>query len=78
MKRYSLSFADSIRHVPDHPERTAVRHSSYDVYYQEWPSRGAMLKTIDMQGRRASHYLDWKEWRPRHPPTPHNPEGFPA
>lgn len=78
MKRYTLSFADNIRHVPDHPERTACFHSSFDVNYQVWPSRAAMLKTIDMQGKRASHWTDWREWKPRHAPTPHNPEGFPA
>jgi hypothetical protein len=42
MKRYRLSFRDSIDHVPAHPERTA-KHAGVgmdmDVYYQEWPSR---------------------------------------
>jgi len=60
LKTYVLSFADSIKHVPEHPERTAMKSLSFDVQYQVWPSRVAMLKTIDMQSRRASHHLDWR------------------
>ena len=65
MKTYTMSFAASIDHVPEHPERTACKQLEWDVCYQVWPSRAAMLKTIDMQGRRASHRSDWKEWKPR-------------
>lgn len=59
MKTYILSFADSIKHTPEHPERTAMKSLSWDVKYQVWPSRAAMLKTIDMQSRgphRADHW----------------------
>ena len=66
MKKYTLSFADSLTHVPEHPERTARRVSTaqpmdFDVRYQVWPNRAAMLKTIEMQRRgepRSDH------WRP--------------
>ncbi len=68
MKQYSMSFADSINHVPEHPERTAQRSFSWDVTFQVWPSRAAMLKTIEMQGRRAGRSDDWREWKPRRAP----------
>jgi hypothetical protein len=64
MKRYSLSMADSFRHVPEHPERTAKRSAgtglNFDVIYQVWPSREAMLTTIRMQERRVPKWSDWK------------------
>jgi hypothetical protein len=60
VKRYTLSFADSVKHTPDHPERTAKRSLSWDVEYQVWPNRPAMLKTIELQGRRAPRPKDWK------------------
>ncbi len=31
-----------------------------DVCVQVWPSRSAMLKTIDMQSRREPHPTDWR------------------
>jgi hypothetical protein len=63
MKRYSLSFADSIKHIPEHPERTAKRSGSgmnFDVYYQVWPNRAAMLKTIDIQGKSPPKQTHWR------------------
>lgn len=66
MKRYSLSFAASTAHVPDHPERTATRQGSgmdFDVYYQVWPNRAAMLKTSDMQARAGNSPRNWKPWK---------------
>ena len=60
MKRYKLSFADSIKHVPEHPERTAKRSSDWDIVYQVWPNRAAMLKTIEMQERGAPRSTNWK------------------
>ncbi len=60
MKTYVLSFADSITHIPEHPERTAKKSLEWDVKYQVWTSRAAMLKTIDMQGKRAPHRSDWR------------------
>lgn len=49
-----------IAHVPDHPERTAKKSLEWDVRYQVWTSRAAMLKTIEMQGKRAPHPSDWR------------------
>jgi hypothetical protein len=50
MVTYSISFAASIDHVPDHPERTAFRAQAsslnFDYTYRVWPSRAAMRKTI--------------------------------
>jgi hypothetical protein len=63
MRRYRLSFADSIKHQPEHPERTARRSGTgldLDVHYQVWPSRAAMLKTVELQGRSAPHPTHWK------------------
>lgn len=63
MKKYTLSFADSINHKPEHPERTARKNGrgmNFDVTYQVWPNRAAMLKTIDMQDRREHRPDDWK------------------
>ncbi len=60
LKTYVLSFADSIKHVPKHPERTAMKSLSWDVRYQVWTSRAAMLKTIDMQGRSAPRADHWR------------------
>lgn len=60
MKTYSMSFAASLTHKPEHPERTASKPLEWDVAYQVWPSRAAMLKTIDMQDRSASHRAKWR------------------
>lgn len=64
MKRYTLSGAASFTHVPEHPERTARRNAhgflNFDVIYQVWPSRAAMLTTIRMQQRRAPSPQDWR------------------
>ena len=61
MKRYTMSFAAACEHVPEHPERTAKRSGSgFDVTFQVWTSRPAMLKTLELQGRRASRQDDWK------------------
>jgi hypothetical protein len=63
MKSYRLSLCEAMQHTPEHPERTAMRNSAgmcMDVTFQVWPSRAAMLKTIDMQSRRASKATDWK------------------
>jgi len=70
MKRYTMSFADSISHVPEHPERTAKKQGrgmNFDVTYQVWPNRAAMMKTIDMQERRESRQDDWKPVQKRNP-----------
>lgn len=70
LKTYTLSFANSIKHVPEHPERTAMKSLDWDIRYQVWPSRAAMLKTIDMQGKRAPHRSDWRAWKAPALPNP--------
>lgn len=62
-KRYSLSFAASLEHIPEHPERTAKRSGGtmdFDIHYQVWPNRAAMLKTIELQSRRESKPTNWR------------------
>ena len=68
MKRYSMSFAASIEHKPEHPERTARRHGTgmnFDVTFQVWPNRAAMLKTIEMQQRGEPRNDHWKACKVR-------------
>jgi hypothetical protein len=60
MKRYVLSFAGALEHIPKHPERTAKRHLSFDVEFQIWSNRAAMAKSIRMQ-QRGEHRPD--HWR---------------
>jgi hypothetical protein len=63
MKKYSLSFADAMTHVPEYPDRTARRNQSglnFDVIFQVWPNRAAMLKTIEMQGRGEPRPDHWR------------------
>lgn len=60
MKTYVLSFADSIKHVPEHPERTAMKSLEWDVRYRVWTSRSAMMTTVNMQEKRAPRRDDWR------------------
>ena len=60
MKRYTMSFAASIEHKPDHPERTARKNTGWDVTFQVWPNRASMVKTIRMQEKREYRQGDWK------------------
>jgi len=63
MKKYRLSFADSLTHKPEHPERTASKSGKcmdMDVYYQVWPNRAAMLKTVDIQERASNSQYNWR------------------
>lgn len=60
MKTYVLSFAASIKHEPEHPERTAKSSLEWDVKFQVWPNRESMLKTCEMQRRgppRSNHWI---------------------
>lgn len=64
MRRYTLSFADFLMHVPKHPERTGFRQTmGADIMFAEWPNRPAMLKSIQMQKNRAPRQDDWKDWQ---------------
>lgn len=60
MKTYVLSFAQSITHIPEHPERTAMKSLEWDVRYQVWTSRAAMLTTIEMQSRSPPRQGHWR------------------
>lgn len=63
MKRYTMSFADSTTHKPEHPERTARKSGTglnFDVTYCVWPSRVPMARTIRMQQKRESCGGDWR------------------
>ena len=63
MKTVKMSFAASLTYKPQFPERTARRSHhglDMDVTYQTWPSRAAMLKTIEMQSSREPHHTDWR------------------
>lgn len=66
MKRYVLSFAASLEHKPQNPERTASRPTGgdgsldFDIQFQEWPSRAAMLKTLEIQGRTVPSRKHWR------------------
>jgi hypothetical protein len=60
MRKVSVSVADAMRYMPRHPERTAHKDAGWDVIYQEWPSRGAMARSIRMQEQRAPRSGDWR------------------
>lgn len=63
MKTYTLSFAESTRHTPEHPDRTARKSGSgmnFDVTYQVWPNRKAMARSIRMQEKRERRATDWR------------------
>ena len=63
MKTYRMSFAASIDHKPEYPERTAKRSSAgmdFDVTFQVWPNRAAMLKTCDIQARASNKATNWR------------------
>jgi hypothetical protein len=62
MRTYTLSFAASTTHLPEFPERTAVKSSGDDVRYQVWPSEAALDTSIGMQGKRAARSSDWRKW----------------
>lgn len=60
MKSYRMSFAASLNFKHEFPERTAKRPSGqWDIEFQIWTNRVAMLKSINMQSNRASHRRDW-------------------
>ena len=63
MKTYTMSFAAAREHKPEHPERTARKNGlgmNFDVTFGVFPNRPAMLKTIDLQGKRELRGNDWK------------------
>ena len=65
MKRYVLTFAASLEHKPEHPERTAKKElPDFDTMYQVWPNQAARDKTIQLQQQREHHYSDWRPCKP--------------
>lgn len=70
MKSAQLSFAEFVtfKRAPNDQydlSRSAYRAmNGFDMIIQEWPSRAAMLKTCDMQSRRAFRQTDWKPFQP--------------
>jgi hypothetical protein len=64
MRKYVMSFAASLEHKPEHPERTARRsRTDWDVEFQVWPNRASMAKTIRMQEKGCEVGHAWKIWR---------------
>ena len=68
MTRYQMSAAQAADHIPDHPERTGRASLGdlfdFDVTFQVWPSRAAMLKSIEMQGRAMPTRKAWMACQP--------------
>jgi hypothetical protein len=66
MKTVTMPGGRAHEYRPAHPERTAYRNANgamnFDVIFREWPNRAAMLKTIEMQGRREPRQDDWRDW----------------
>ena len=63
MKTYTLSCADAMQHKPEHSERTAKRYHggmNFDVTFKVWPNRASLVKTLDMQSKRATQFNDWR------------------
>jgi len=63
MKTVKMSFAASLTYRPEFPERTASRSHlglDMDVTFQTWPSRAAMLKTIEMQQSGPAKLTHWR------------------
>ena len=61
MFSYILTFGEAITHKPAHPERTARRVAANgdDYEFRVWPSRGAMLTTVEMQSKSAPSRRNW-------------------
>lgn len=60
MKSYTMSFAASCEHKPEHPERTAKKVVGWDMLFQVWSNRPAMAKTIRMQQAGTNWAKAWK------------------
>lgn len=58
--KISMSFAASLNYRPENPERTAKKSSGFEVIFQTWTNRSAMVKTIRLQEKRAPRQDDWK------------------
>ena len=68
MQQYTLTGAAADGHAPEHPERTARRNAvggamQFDVVFQVWSNRAAMLRSIELQ-MRAGTPNRWREAKP--------------
>jgi hypothetical protein len=66
MRSVKMSFAHSLTYKPEHPDRTASRSHQgldMDVTFQTWPSRAAMLKTIEMQESGPYKQTHWRAYK---------------
>jgi len=62
MKTYTLSMADSMKHTPKHPERTARRMKgaeSFDFVYQVWPNRSSLIRAMQKQDKDGHNSYHW-------------------
>ena len=71
MKHYTLTLGQSIGYRHEHPERTASRESGWDRYYQVWPNRASMAKTIRLQEKGVNFYKAYKAVIPLTPGEGH-------
>ena len=63
MKTSKMTFAASLTFKPQFPDRTARRSHGgldLDVTFKTWPSRAAMLQTVDMQAQAPESPLHWR------------------
>ena len=66
MKTYRLTYAASLAHAPEHPERTGYRAAGtgmeFDLIFRVWPNRASLLKTLELQSKRELRWDDWRAW----------------
>lgn len=63
MQRYSMPMGRTVGFNHPHPERTAFHSGTgifSDVFFQVWPNRKSMARSIRMQQRRAHRNEDWR------------------
>lgn len=65
-KTYTMSFADSINHVPANPERTAIlKTSGFDVTFVVFPSTAALEKELAKDENNSYTTPRYRKWLPR-------------
>lgn len=48
-----------------HPERTAKRRiNQWDYAYRQWPNHKSLVKSIQLQRKRETHWDDWVPLQP--------------
>jgi hypothetical protein len=58
MKEYILSIHDSLKHIPEKPERTGMSQLNWSVKYTVYPNRELLAKVIRMQERKGHSAYD--------------------